>query len=51
MVSSLQRIELQPLLLLLSAPLVAEIVQGLAVGFLIGGTGAYPLDDSYPSGG
>ena len=43
-----------PLSLLMSAPLVAEFGMGLAVGFLMGGTGACPLvdgADSCPSGG
>ena len=38
----------------MSAPLVAEVGTRLAVGFLMGGTGACSLvggADSYPSGG
>ena len=50
----LQIIVLLALLLLVSASLVAEVGMGLAVGFLMGETGACPLvggADSYPSDG
>ena len=44
MVPLLQIIEFQPLLFLVSAHFVAEVAMwGLAVGFLMGGTGACPL--------
>ena len=44
MVPLLQAIEFQPLLFLVSAHFVAEVAMcGLAVGFLMGGTGACPL--------
>ena len=53
-----QTIELLPLFLLMSAPpphaLWLKLEPGVAVGFLMGGTGACPLvsgTDSYPSGG
>ena len=46
--------ELYPLLLLVSAPPVAEVGMGLGVGFLMGGADGCPLvggADSNPSGG
>ena len=42
-VSFLQATGLQPLLLLMAAPLWVKLIQGLVANFLMGGTGAYPL--------
>ena len=53
MVSFLQTIELYPLLLLMASDFVDEVVMGLAVGFLMEGTGICPLVGGaafYPSG-
>ena len=54
LVSFLQARGLYPLLLLVSASLWEKLTQGLVIGFLMEGTGAFPLvggAESCPSGG